>query len=82
MRTAADHALKAQVEAVHKSLRDEGLPAILSRDQAAKALGLCGRSVARMIHRGELRGFRVGGERLRVRRLELAKFIASRELRV
>jgi len=54
---------------------------MLTTRQVAAILGLTTDTVIRMVHRGELPGYRFGLSRLRVRNSDLQKYIAARVLR-
>lgn len=72
-------AFKARQEAVDAELAAAGVPHVATPKEAMKALGMDNHKIInRMVQRGDLIGFRVGN-RLRIRRGELARYIVTSE---
>lgn len=72
-------ALKARQDEVEAELAAAGVPPVATPREAMKALAMENHKIInRMVIRGDLVGFRVGN-RLRIRRGELARYIVNSE---
>ncbi|MCZ7604847.1 MAG: helix-turn-helix domain-containing protein [Planctomycetota bacterium] len=72
-------ATKARQKDIEAELAAAGVPAVATPAEATKALGLDNpKTINRMAARGDLVAFRIGN-RLRIRRAELARYIVVNE---